>query len=329
MNGYPIPVPDILPNNIRAIRLMRRKNLKEVADDLMINPNFLGTVETQKNNLSGKSTIRFMKYFNVNFYQLYDIESKIVLPYTDESVKKNINVDVILNAKALSSEPEVIEDEILKELLKNNISNQIYSYKILKKQKTSKPNYYLCTIEVELIEQIQKEMEFDINFFRDTDVELAKVLSNRGFKEQIETIQKDSNEIIIKKDRIILDKPYKILSFNNKFIEKAELNLNNDKIKLLKDEKGDIVSIEFMALEPEINCLKFIEKYKNLDPKKIHTALNLTYNGYTNLVNGNQKISTKVMWRMVKLFKVPLELMINIDKYNDKFCKKNDFITKK
>ena len=105
-----------------------------------------------------------------------------------------------------------------------------------------------------------------------------------------------------------------MVAINNK--EFASLD---GKIKITKNKEGEIETVNFISLEESMNNLKFIEKYleknKNINIAKIPEYLGLSVPGYSNLVHGNQRISTKVMWRMVKLFEVPLELILNTKRY--------------
>ena len=189
----------------------------------------------------------------------------------------------------------------------------------------------MCKINVELIVQEIVKKEFDINFFRDTNMKLTEILLERGFLEQPKNIKLDNNNFKVNNNKIYLSNKYKIKT-NNNFIITNEIDINklvnldnntytslDGSIKIFKNEKNEIDTISFVSLEEDMNNLRFIEdyleKHEGFDTSKIPKLLGLSVPGYSNLVHGNQKISTKVMWRMVKLFRVPLEVILNTKRY--------------
>lgn len=327
-----ISTPKILPNNLKNIRLMRNLTLHEAAEGLGVHPFFLSSVENEKNNLSGKLTMAALKFYNVNFEQLYDVKKTLILDSVQETFDK-VSVDIILSELEILSDSIRVEEKILEELLKKNIDAQIYSYDIVKKKKTFKHGTFLCKIDVDLIIQKTIQKKFDINFFKNSNIELTEILLKRGFPQTQKNIKLKKGKFKLYNDEIILDQEYKISMGNNCIAtNKIELNkmvvINNKefssldgKIRITKNKEGEIETVSFITLEESMNNLKFIEKYleenENINIAKIPEYLGLSVPGYSNLVNGNQRISTKVMWRMVKLFKVPLELILNTKRYMD------------
>ena len=327
-----IPVPKILPNNLKQIRQIRGLTLQDAANILNIHPFFLSSVENGKNNLSGKITMNVLHLFDVSFEQLYDVRKELELDYIEE-YKDTVTVDVILNKSEIEENPIKIEEKILDELLKKNINAQVYTYEIVEKKETFKSDMYLCTINLELVTQKIKKRKFDINFFRDSNIELTEILLERGFLEQPQNIRLGKDKFKVVDHNIYLNREYKISAdgqYNStnkiyigdfKHVNGNKYSNSDGSIKLYKSEEDDINLISFTALEEDMTNLKFIENYyekhENLDKTKIPELLGLSVPGYSNLLHGNQKISTKVMWRMVKLFRVPLELIINIKKYTE------------
>lgn len=325
-----ISTPKILPNNLKNIRLMRNLTLYEAAEGLGVHPFFLSSVENEKNNLSGKLTMAALNFYDVNFEQLYDVKKTLILDSVQETFDK-VSVEIILSELEILSDSIRVEEKILEELLKKNIDAQIYSYDIVKKKKTFKHGTFLCKIDVDLIIQETIQKEFDINFFKNSNIELTEILLERGFPQTHKNIKLKKSKFKLYNDEIILDQEYKI-SVGNDYVvtNKIELNkmvaINNKefasldgKIKITKNKEGEIETVNFISLEESMNNLKFIEKYleknKNINIAKIPEYLGLSVPGYSNLVHGNQRISTKVMWRMVKLFEVPLELILNTKRY--------------
>lgn len=333
----PIPIPKTIPNKLKQIRQIRGLTLQEAAKGLKIHPFFLSSVENGKNNLSGKSTMNVLHFFNVSFEQLYDMKKVLLLDYVEES-RKQVIVEIVLDKSETYSSPLEIEQKILEELHEKDIGvqtgTQVYTYNIIETKETLKPGKILCKINVELILQKTLKKEFDINFFRDSNIKLVELLLEKGFSEQPYNIRLDKNDFKIIGDKIHLNKKYKIETDEGfTFIDEVDIsetiNSGNKKyvgldgeIKVIRNESDEIIAMTFIALEEEINNIKFIEdyyeKYENFDNTKIPELLGLSASGYSNLVHGNQKISTKIMWRMVKLFRVPLETILNIKKYANK-----------
>ena len=90
---------------LKQIRQIRGLTLQEAAQKLDIHPFFLSSVENGKNNLSGKSTMNILHFFDISFEQLYDIKKTLTLDYVEEKTKKT-TVEIIL------SEPEILSNSI-------------------------------------------------------------------------------------------------------------------------------------------------------------------------------------------------------------------------
>lgn len=325
-----ISTPKILPNNLKSIRLMRNLTLQEAANGLNIHQFYLSSVENGRNNLSGKLSMAALNYYNVSFEQIYDVKKILILDSVQET-SENIVVEIILSELEIRSDSIKVEEKILEELLKKNIDAQVYSYEIIGKKKTFKHGLLLCKINVELILQKTVQKEFDINFFKNSNVKLIEILLERGFPQTHRNIKLNENKFKVYNNEIFLDKKYKISVGNNYVvtnkielskmvtISDKELASLDGKIRITRNKKGEIKTLDFVSLEEDMNNLKFIEKYleknEDIDTSKIPKYLGLSVPGYSNLVHGNQKISTKVMWRMVMLFKVPLELILNTKRY--------------
>lgn len=326
-------VPDTLPNNLKAIRLMSGKDIKDVADALEINPIFLSTVENQKNNLSGKTTLRVLKYFNITFNELYDVGKTLELVHTKE-YSGNITFDIIMDKELVDDNfyinPKVKDiidnhiaylhshdnkkDDIVYHTKKYEILNQVY-----------KDNKAHLNIKADFIKKVPSLETFDINFFKETDVELTNILVNKGFYSPYEVVlSKNDFEVDYENNVINLNKEYIYYdSEEDKYIASDKININNSNINIIKDDNYNAIAVKFISFEETINNIEFIMNFlkenRNINYDNIWELLGLTYNGYINLIRGNQKISTKIMWKLVKLFKVPLELIINIDLYIKKF----------
>jgi transcriptional regulator with XRE-family HTH domain len=344
-----ILVPDMLPNNLRSIREMRQLEIKDVAEKLEIDRNFLSGVEAETKNFSGKTTIKALKFYGVNFYKMYDVKEKRILDVTDyfENVFRTTlpfdPMDIFKGSLKLKDQ-QAIQDTITAALtedyeqLKNNnlIINCIKQ--VAKKNNVKgvysdlnligssyKDNKLFLDLEVTFKEKRTEKHEFDINFVKNENHHLADLLRYRGFPEVIRTIEKDIDGEVIRIDgnAIQLDKPYKLVKGNDikKYTESDRINLSDKNLKIKYDEEtNEPLSIKFKAVKPDMNNLRAIRAIANLSIEEMHKCLGLTYNGYINLELGNQKISTKIMWRLVKKLQIPLELIINIDEFYEKYC---------
>jgi transcriptional regulator with XRE-family HTH domain len=348
-----ILVPDVLPNNLRVIREMRRLELKKVANDLGIDRNFLSAVEVENKNFSGKTTIKVLKYFDISFYKLYDVKEKRVCAVTDsltdydDSVFKttlDFKYEDLLDSDSEFKNDIEIENEIksmvtdgiealrennliisrLNKVAKDNkITGKYYSFDVVGISFEERKVY--LELEVTFEEKRTELRDFDINFINNENYELADMLTKRGFQDTIRTIDKevDGKNIRVEGNSIRLDKVYKLPKGDNvtKYTEKDSINLSDKNLVVKYDDiTREPISIRFKAIKPEMNLLKVIRAITNISIDEMHINLGLSYNGYINLELGNQKISTKVMWRLVERLKLPLELILNIDEYYEKYC---------
>lgn len=316
---------------------MRGLTLDEAAKGLGVHQFYLSSVESGKSNISGKIAMAVLDFYDVSFEQIYDVKKTLTLDTVEETFQ-SVEVEVILSELEILSDSIKAEEKILEELLKKNINAQVYSYEIIDKKKTFKHGFFLCKINVELIVQEIVKKEFDINFFRDSNIELTDILLKRGFPEQTRNINLNKDKFKIVKDEIYLPSSFKIVSSDDIIITNKinisglmplngnEYVLNND-IKIIKNDKNEIETVNLTVLEETMNNLKFIEKYlkenEGLNVSDVPKLLGLSFPGYSNLVNGNQKVSAKVMWRMIKLFRVPLELILNTRRYMDEMYQDN------
>ncbi|MBO8160589.1 MAG: transcriptional regulator [Thermosipho sp. (in: Bacteria)] len=330
-----ILVPDALPNNLRAIRDMRGLTVKQVAEDLKIDRNFLSAVEMEKKNFSGKTTIRVLKYFNINFYKVYDVRDRRVLPVTDYVSKdiRPITLVFDLSEEEIKQYPSVeevlrnvnINETAIMEQIQSNLKNRklegkVDGYTILHKEIVGNKMYLKVDLDYKELET--REYEFDINFLENEDRRLTEMLKYRGFDDAINTIEEDvdGHKVRIEGDKVYLSQPFKIPkgdSVNDYYVTDV---LDIEDVTVIEDTKKRKNRIKFKAITKELNNLKAVRTLTRLTIQEMHTALGLSYNGYVNLEQGNQKISSKVMWRLVKMLRVPLEVIINVDEYYERFC---------
>lgn len=338
-----ILVPDILPNNLRIIRDMRGLTIKKVAEDLKIDRNFLSAVEVCGKNFSGKTTIRAMKYYDITFYQMYDVKGTRILPYVfyePIELACSIKIDITDDKAEYDSEKELLENisftsKEIKKAIEEVINmeykkvGKVDNYVVNKKYLDN--NVMILEVSVDYLEQKTEQREFHINFVENENKQLEDMLRFRGFPLTIEkqTINIDGINAKIEDDMIIFNRKYKfsISDDPKEYIELNEISLDDSRIKVER-KRNKIVSVSFNSVRREINNLKAIRTLTNLSIDEMHQSLGLSYNGYINLELGNQKISSKIMWRLVKMLKVPLELIINVDEYFDKYCQHDKKIRK-
>lgn len=67
--------------------------------------------------------------------------------------------------------------------------------------------------------------------------------------------------------------------------------------------------------ENELFSIDFIHEYLDMDPSETKEALGLSSKGLEEILSGEKKVPVKIMWRMVKHFRVPLEMIMNIPDY--------------
>lgn len=341
-------VPNVLPNNFKGYREIRKNTVRQLADDLLIDRNFLTAVEANDKNFSGKTSVRYLKHFNINFYTVYDIQGKkkcstikdifyscqgvYSLPIEDAReayLNKNKNNAAPSNQeviKFISEKDATMQNSIKGELLSKEEKYLLEEYKVKEtKLEDEVIHFYLEVIAKREVEV--KDYQFDINFARDEDRDLTNSLLRIGYKDTIATLEYDvDNDMVsVINNKVIFNKSYKIPKIENKiedYYETSELNIKEKEagVEVKYDSEGSPTTVKFRAVRPEINNFK---KYRILDSKSIeqmHKDVGLSYNGYINLELGNQKISTKIMWRICKNLRVPLEAIVNIDEYFERFC---------
>ena len=87
-------------------------------------------------------------------------------------------------------------------------------------------------------------------------------------------------------------------------------NMNLDLYRALKDKK---------TKKNEYFNVYFIQDFLGITEEQVQEAIGLTEKGYYEIFEAEKKISVKLMWRLVKFFKVPLEMIMNVDLYKKKF----------
>lgn len=314
-----IKAPDILPNNMRQIRVMRGISIEELSSALSLNHSYISILETFKANMSGLTALNIMKYLGANFTQFFDVKEKLKLPYTidtyeDIEVKTNIcakHIDITNTRNIIH-----IEEHLEKYLKNNNIDGKIVFFDIIEKDDNQNQDIINATLNVTLLKQTQVEEEFNINFFEETDNVLFEKLYYKGFTEEKEvTLQAD--DLTIKDGKIYVLNTKKLQMHGRPYNTEYPV-ISKDEVKFNNDKNGNLKSIQFSLLFDNANNIKYIQDYLNLTDKDVQTALGIGENTYKNLLKGEQKLSTKLMWRLCMLFRVPLELIINIPLYMEK-----------
>lgn len=326
-----ILVPSIIPNNLMIIRKCRRKSIDEFADTLQIDKPFLNTVEKNVKNFSGKLTIKSLYLFKITFNMLYDIKSRVILP-VERPYSTTERFTISIPNTCNYTEEEILsnrkyEKEILLTLKhKENLNESDIIFNLEYNTVTIKDCNVILDVVVDIkTKQIYNE-EFDINFTKNINWDLEEKLTNHGFfSDTISIIEREVDGINIKfdGDLIILDQNYKIFSdFDKTWNESNILNRFDVEVKEVNKRAGKppVHIVRFKALRPAINNMKYLRELLGYTPKEVAAALGIGLNSYTNLELGNQKLSTKLMWKLVKLYNVPLENIINIDEYYFRYC---------
>lgn len=332
-----ILVPDVIPNNLKIIRTWKGLRVKDLAESLKVDRNFLSAIETNTRNMSGKTTIRTMKLLNSSFYKLYDIRDSIYLPVTkyEKAILENVKIEIPLRERYIKDgnidiPTRTIKYELQKALLKDyNKKGKILNYEVLENKNETSYSTYIMNIEID--EEKTVETLFDINFLKNENKDLYKNLEYRkGFNDTIvdTEITIDGMNNYIDGNIVVLDKEYKIPNGKSLIDFDVTNKVSLDNVKITKVPESEMQVVKFKIIDKEMNTLKAIRALTNYSINDMRSALDMSYNAYVNLEQGNQKISTKIMWRMVYLLKIPLEMIVNIDAYYDKYCIHENKITR-
>lgn len=314
-----IPVPDILPNNMKKIRLMNKKNIADISNALCFKKSYISLMENSKANLSGKAAMLVMEYYNVSFYQLFDIEDKVVLPYTTNTYE-TINLEIEIGNQYIdlsnSRNIAIFDDAITQKLNFLEIDGLVSNFDILKTIELKGTETSIVFLSVTLLKKTTVDKEFDINFFKEMNLELFNTLAQKGFAE-IEDVRLKENDFIVSGDIVTLNKQYNIVKdiHSKDYVTTNCLSINANDFKIIKSYNNEIKEIEIRVVTESFSNIKFIENFLNIKSSDTKTALDFNTSQYNALLKGEQKLSTKTMWRLVKFFKVPLELIVNIPKY--------------
>ncbi|MCQ4924822.1 helix-turn-helix transcriptional regulator [Tissierella carlieri] len=285
-----IETPDVLPNNMKQIRTMRGKTTNDVAEALSLNHSYISVVENWKSSISSITAFKLMNYLNANFEQFFDMKKVMKLPYTIETLE-SISINLILDKSKIELTDAkniiYIENEITKELKRKKIDGKVESFEISDKQPLEE-DLFNVSLNVNLVTQKQIEREFNIDLLSEMNYDLFVKLNEIGFT---------------RKKKVPLNAPV--------------IDLKDDIIKI--KEQGKIKAIEYEVSFESMNNIEFIQEYLKLRPEDVRVALGIAEKTYNNILVGTQKIPLKVMWRMVALFKVPLELIINVPLYMEEF----------
>ena len=154
--------------------------------------------------------------------------------------------------------------------------------------------------------------------FQEGDIIKAVKLVEQEFKKldlpidlaDIEEISSEpvdgSNKVIVSIKATISEPTEEIGEFDMNLSSNMDLDL----YRALKDK-------EFK--NNEYFNVYFIENFLGIDKEQVQEAIGLTEKGYYEIFEAEKKISVKLMWRLVKFFKVPLEMIMNVDLYKKKF----------
>lgn len=321
-----IEVPDILPNNLKKLRIMTNKTTNEIADAISLKNSYITTIENQKANMSGITAISIMVYLDVSFYQLFDIMKTIKLPYTTNDYENTVvriivdnkylkNIDEKKDEKVNTNNMLYIHEEISKRLKLLNKEEGIKRFDLIETSPVDKneDNLVVAAFDVVLLRKSIKEIEFDINFSAEMNYDLFEELTQKDFEEKKEiTLNKGDFEII--EDKILITNYDNILK-RGKFKNINETYDIKDDVKLCYDENKNLESIKINIGYEVKNHFKYIEKRLGMTPLDVQNALGVTQKSYYQIINGSSMLSTKMMWRLTKLFKVPLEVMFNVPYY--------------
>lgn len=281
-----IETPDILPNNMKILRIMRGKTITDIAKALSLYPSYISVVENCKSSISSITAFKLMNYLNVNFEQFFDMKQTMRLPFTVECYE-NVLVSLNINKCYIEiTQPQnmiYIEEALNIELKNKGIEGKIDAFEV-KDKKQIDEILLDVTFDVRLLKQQQIEKEFNINLLSDINYELFLKLNEMGFT---------------RKKVIPID------------------DIKEDLINLI--EKAKLKTKEFEVSYEAMNNIEIIQEHLDLSSQEVQTALGITEKTYEKIINGSQKLPLKVLWRMVALFKVPLELIINIPLYMENF----------
>ncbi|MCT4662807.1 MAG: helix-turn-helix transcriptional regulator [Tissierellales bacterium] len=316
-------VPNILPNNLKKIREGRGLSVREVAEALEINDLHLNAVENGKVNFSGKTTLKALKYFNISFYKLYDIrENDIeldVIDVTEHSLETSISLDGLseIDKSTLTENKDLLE----------KVNNQIFSISelgILKKIDIISVDIERSYVQLKAIYTIKysRKEVFDINMMKTHDRELSRTLRQEGFPKYKKTIKKKyrREDIEVRDgktyygDSIFIEG--NVISINSR---RYELDLDQEAVEIKSDEDTGELYVQFKIIMVDMNNIKKIREHIGLSADDMSVVLDMTKVGYTT-VEGGEKISTKKMWILCNFFKVPLEVLLNVEKYYATYC---------
>jgi transcriptional regulator with XRE-family HTH domain len=345
-------VPNILPNNIKDYRELKKLSVRQLAEDLLIDRNFLTAVEANDKNFSGKSTIRYLKHFGISYYYMYDVQGKRECDTIDECVynctgRFSITLDEIIQEYDIDKKmirtgkkgKDLSVEEMVKYFTKkNNMLTNIIKAEgknlgvVFREYEVTETKINNRIVNIDLLIRFTKafelkDQEFDINFAAHQEREVSDWLFHMGYPETIATLdfEVDNEYVSVINNKVILDKEYKIpkseKNLENYYMA-SEFDINDRDIDVKIDkESGRPMSVKFRSIRNEINNFKQFRTLQRMSLKEMHTSVGLSYNGYINLELGNQKISSKIMWRVCNKLKVPLEAIVNIDEYFERFCK--------
>lgn len=140
---------------------------------------------------------------------------------------------------------------------------------------------------------------------------LEKELSQYNLPGQIHKIEEISSEeitpekILLTIRVIIVDTVTEVLDFDLNISE----DMNVDLYKTLQKRGFE---------EEELFSVHFIEEYLGISREDTQRAIGLSEEGYYEVLSGEKRIPVKIMWRLVKYFKVPLEYIMNVELYRNK-----------
>lgn len=343
-----IITPKFLPNNLYDIRESKGLTEKEVGLGLNINPNFLRAVEQERANFSAKSTIKALKFYDVNYYVMYDVNDTRTLLVDDEfreayettikvtyreilgeklekydlkkdikTLKKLVKVEIKENIKKLR-ENDFILAKINSFSESNDIKGRYYDFDI--------ENYQINNEDITLnlivyfLERRKEEMVFDIRLAKNHNHDLFKKVGAGKYEEVFQKVIRrvDGKSIVFKKDHFLLDTKYNIVQgeHGNKTAISNKISIDNESLEVVVDKFTNKPStIRFNVVAPQLNNLQELRNIKGYSEKDMEDMLGISRDVYHTLEIGSVKISNKILWKLVQIYNLPVEGIINLDEY--------------
>lgn len=339
-------IPKILPNNLGLIQLNYGISNSDIANALSLKKRFIDSVYAEDANFSGSSIIKFIKHYNIPFNLFYNVNKETT--YEENTYKRHICIFQVSKDYLLDTEDQLktLNMNLITSAIDNSIINPDDNIKIqfilqiengqLSYDKNIRSSNYKCDLEkyqkfvnsftydvekyyyfamcYELIEDITVTKTINLN--QNFDMDLIKYLETKPF---VKHVLKDVN---IPKDEIKEEGNFYILPNKYPFlINDAIKNLDKVNINSCKDKRKHIVITVVSKTINQLSKLKFIREYKNYSIQEMADKICVSEDTYAAIEKGYLKISAQIMWKLELEFGLPLEYILNIDEYYNKYCK--------